>query len=274
MRLALASLALAAVPAVAAPPAATSDAPDGPRRGEVRFALSGVLEQLPPELGMVFKLDPTLLRNPEYLAPYPKLAEFVAAHPEVALQPQYYFSDVAFPASDAPGPGLSATMDILGALCAFTVFLVVTGVLAWLVKTFVGQRRWRHLVAVQTEAHNKLLDRFASNEELLAYVQSPVGRRFLEATPVFPDERRSPLRAPVGRILGSVQAGIVLGAAGIGLQLVSRSVPPDASRALFAIGLFVISIGVGFVASALVSWFLSRRLGLWPDALTAGGADR
>jgi len=270
---------LAAVPVAAAPPGtdpaagvAGAVAPvSGMDRDEVREDLATLLRRLPPELGMVLKLDPGLLQDPVYLAPYPQLAAFVAAHPEVAHQPQYYFDHVYLPSPQfLESSGARMTMDILSGLAAMIAFLVVTGVLAWLVRTLVAQRRWRYLVRVQTEAHNKLLDRFTSSDELLAYVESPAGRRFLESSPIPVEDGRVPLRAPVGRILGSIQAGVVLAAAGIGLQLVSRKVPIEAAQPLFAIGIFVISIGIGFVASAVVSYVLSRRLGLWTSAQEEG----
>jgi hypothetical protein len=37
---------------------------------------------------------------------------------------------------------------------------------------------------VQVEMHGKLLDRLTTNEDLLAYAQSPAGSRFLESTPI------------------------------------------------------------------------------------------
>ena len=47
-------------------------------------------------------------------------------------------------------------------------------------------RRWSRLSKIQTDVHNKLLDRFTSNEDLLAYIQTPVGRKFLESAPIPP----------------------------------------------------------------------------------------
>ncbi len=243
---------------------------------ETRQELSSLLDRFPPELGMVLKLDPTLLRNPSYLAAFPQLATFVAEHPEIAHHPEFFFEQVSSPILlDSRSPGAEMAMDVLGGIAGLSVFLVVTGVLAWLVKTLIAQRRWRHLSRVQTEVHNKLLDRFASSEELLAYIQTPAGKRFLESAPIPLEDGRTALGAPVGRILWSVQAGLVLVAAGIGLQLVRGGVPPEAAQPLFAIGIFVISIGVGFVVSAIVSFVISRKLGLWsPSSPAAAGGDQ
>ena len=93
--------------------------------------------------------------------------------------------------------------DFFAGWAVFVVFCVVTGVLVWLVKTLVDYRRWYRLSKVQTEAHNKLLDRFAANEELLAYIGTPSGKRFLESAPIMLDGAASisrPAEAyPVGR---------------------------------------------------------------------------
>ena len=57
---------------------------------------------------------------------------------------------------------------------------------------------------MQYQVHNKLLDRFTSNEDLLAYVQTPAGRRFLESAPIplqdeAPDRCRRRFRGFSGR---------------------------------------------------------------------------
>src|SRR5512143_218205 len=41
---------------------------------QTRREFDGVLRRYPPALGRVLKLDPALLGNPTYLAPYPGLA--------------------------------------------------------------------------------------------------------------------------------------------------------------------------------------------------------
>jgi hypothetical protein len=53
---------------------------------------------------------------------------------------------------------------------------------------------------IQTDAHNnKLLDRLTANEELITYVQSPAGQRFLESAPISMEGPRA-IAAPIGRI--------------------------------------------------------------------------
>jgi hypothetical protein len=115
---------------------------------------------------------------------------------------------------------------------------------------------------VQYEVHSKLLDRFTSNEDLLAYMQTPAGRRFLESAPIpLPDEPRS-MSAPFSRILWSVQAGIVLVLTGIGLLYVSSTFVDEAAQFFMVIGVVTLALGGGFIVSALAAYGLSRKLGL------------
>lgn len=257
--------ALAVLLAAGADPAPSAVPPAD--REDVRLELTDLLERFPPELGVVFKLDPELMQNATYLAPYPELSAFLAAHPEVPRQPQFYLAHVPSPFEVfREGPSERIAMNVLGGLAGITVFVVLTGVLAWLVKTILAQRRWAQIVRNQTEAHNKLLDRMTGSDDLLAYLQSPSGRRFLEAAPLLAEEPPSPKRSPFGRILGSVQAGVVLASGGAGLRLVASTLGGEGAVAIASIGNFVLALGVGFVVSAGVSFFLSRRLGLWPRA--------
>ena len=113
-------------------------------------------------------------------------------------------------------------LGVLAGVAAFIAFMVVIGVVVWLIRMMVTSRRWNKLSKVQYDVHSKLLDRFTTNEDLLAYMQTPGGRRFLEAAPLrLPDEPRS-MSAPLTRILWSIQAGIVLVVTGIGLLLRQR----------------------------------------------------
>jgi predicted acyltransferase len=51
-------------------------------------------------------------------------------------------------------------------------------------------------------------------------------------------------------------------AVGVGFQVVSRQVTNDAVQPLQALGVLAIALGVGFVLSALISFVISKRLGL------------
>jgi hypothetical protein len=110
-----------------------------------------------------------------------------------------------------------------------------------------------------------VLDRMQSNEDLLAYIQTPAGKRFLESAPIPMDSPRS-IGAPLGRILWSAQAGAVLTVLGIGIEVVSSKAIEDVAPPLAAMGAVVIALGIGFLVSAALAYFLTRRFGLLTEA--------
>jgi hypothetical protein len=247
-----------------------------PDAEQTRNEFRELLDRHPPQVGKVLKLDPTLFQNQSYLSTYPALAAFVAQHPDVVHSPAFYLEGVYIPGDLRPDT--SAERVWRNAMEGFTIFLafsLVASVLIWLVKTLIQHRRWSRVSKVQAEVHNKLMDRFSSNEELMTYIGTPAGKRFLESAPLAVDTAQQTMSAPAGRILWSVQAGLVVAAAGAGLEYVSSSVNKDIAQPLSAFGVLGISIGIGFILSAIVSFFLSRRLGLWPasTAASAAGTD-
>jgi hypothetical protein len=127
----------------------------------------------------------------------------------------------------------------------------------------VASRRWNKVSRAQYDVHSKLLDRFTTNEDLLAYMQTPAGRRFLESAPIrLPDEPRS-MAAPFTRILWSIQAGVVLVVTGVGLLYVSGDFASDEPAKFFmVIGVITLALGAGFIISALAAYGVSRKLGL------------
>jgi hypothetical protein len=138
-----------------------------------------------------------------------------------------------------------------------------------------NHRRWQRISKVQTEVHNKLLDRFAGTDELLAYVQTPAGRRFLEAAPIpLDDSGTQSFASPIGRILWSVQIGIVLAVGGLGFQFISGRVLPEVAEGLWVIGVLAVAFGVGFIVSAAASYVLSRRLGMLDPRVPLVTSDR
>ena len=139
------------------------------------------------------------------------------------------------------------------------------GTVAWLVRSAIDYRRWLRAMKIQTEAHTKIVDRLASNEDLLAYMQSPAGQRFLTASSIAVpsmDQPLAPMGAPFNRILWSVQAGVVLTTAGAGLWLAKNGVLDEAAQAMQVVAILTMALGLGFVLSALASYALSRQLGL------------
>ena len=233
---------------------------------DTRDQLEDILKQYPPSLPQVLKLDPTLLQNGTYLQPYPALAGFLDKHPEVGHNADYFFADYgnrpgAFFRQTPNDRAAEAWRDFMNGFEVLGVVLTVASGILLLLKMVIDYRRWARLTKIQTEAHTKLLDRFTSNDDLLAYAQSPAGRKFLESTPIAIDSPRS-LNAPFGRILWAAQAGAVLSVLGIGIELISQRAAEEVAGPIGAVGALVIALGVGFLISAVVAYFLSRRFGL------------
>ncbi|HET7697244.1 MAG TPA: hypothetical protein VFK57_16140 [Vicinamibacterales bacterium] len=234
---------------------------------ETRRDLEEVLKQYPPSLPRILRLDPSLLSSPDYLRPYPALAAFLAQRPEVPHNPGYFLA--AYDGSSGVRETVQERAVTMwrNAIEGFMIGLLMLGIagaVMWLIRTFIEHRRWSRLSKIQTEVHNKLLDRFTANDDLLAYIQTPAGRRFLESAPIPIDTPRA-IGAPLGRILWSAQAGAVFTVLGIGLYLVSQNTFEEVGAPLGAFGVVVIALGLGFIASAFLAYVLTRRFGLMAD---------
>ena len=233
---------------------------------ETREVFQQLLRQYPPAVGEVLRLDPSLATNQSFLSTYPNLAAFLSAHPEIVRNPTFFVGPQPYYRDERSTPEMRS-YELFGAVlagtAAFAIALIVISVLCWVLRTVIDHRRWLRVSKVQAEVHSKLLDRFTSNQDLLAYVQTSAGRHFLESSPISLDSGPRSISAPIGRILFSVQVGLVASMAGVGLNLVSRQVTiQEFAQALFVIGVVLISIGIGFVLSGLIAYVLSKRLGL------------
>jgi hypothetical protein len=234
---------------------------------ETRRALEELLRQYPPALPRILRLDPSLLGNQGYLTPYPALTAFLAEHPEIGHNPGYFLAEYDGNSGDpryrqtAQERAVDMWRDTIQGMTIAAVMLAVGSGIIWLIRTLIDYRRWSRLSKIQTEVHNKLLDRFTSNQELLAYIETPAGKRFLESAPIAVESPRA-IGAPLGRILWSAQAGAVLTILGIGIEIVSANSLEEIAPPLAAFGAVIIALGIGFVVSALLAYVLTRRFGL------------
>lgn len=265
-------------PATPSAPAQPQMPPTGPQQSspgmfieprdarQTREQLNNVLEQHPPSLREVLRIDPTLLYNDNYLATYPALASFLQQHPEVAHNPSFFIGERRFDErNDSPqleaARALRNMVEMVGVI--LIVMTITTGVI-FLVRTVVEHRRWQRAMKAQAELSTKLIDRFASSDELLAYLQSPQGRTLTEA-PALPQPSARAMDAPIGRIFWSLQAGAVIACGGAGLLFAASRMQDDlavVAPTLVAFGTVVLTVGVGFLISSAISFLLSQRLGL------------
>ncbi|MEM7479908.1 MAG: hypothetical protein AAF481_01930 [Acidobacteriota bacterium] len=128
----------------------------------------------------------------------------------------------------------------------------------WLVRTLLHSRRSREIARAKLDLQTRLLDKFDSSQEMLAFLQSEAGTRFVESAT---QEKGNPF----GRILGSIQAGLILLVGGIAF-FVQRHLIAGSYEGFTFLGTLGIALGVGFLLSAGVAYFLSRSWGLLEPA--------
>jgi hypothetical protein len=233
---------------------------------DVQQQLREILDAYPPTLRQLLRLDPSLMQREDYIASYPALSAFLQQHPEILRNPGFYFGEQYF---ERERTDRERTLDMvrntIDGIGFLTGFLVVVSLVYALLRGALEYRRWRRQIQIQTDIHTKLLDRMTNNQELLAYIETSAGRRFLEAPMPLMAAAQSPAMsiAPVARILWSVQIGVVVVAAGIGFWIARASVDDvDLASVFQVMGSLAIAVGVGFIASAILSWALSQRMGL------------
>jgi hypothetical protein len=135
------------------------------------------------------------------------------------------------------------------------IFFSLIGFVIWTV--FSTIRRYK-TAQLQAGLQTKLLEKFGSGQDLLAYVQSDGGKRFLESLTM---EQRT----PYGRILGAAQASVVLILLALAL-LFLRGRVSGGEDAFLVFGTILLSLGVGFGLSAALSYYLSKSLGLLTES--------
>jgi hypothetical protein len=129
----------------------------------------------------------------------------------------------------------------------------LVGWIVWVISTNVRRRQATEKVAA---LHAKVLDRCADSNELLRYLESDQGRRFLESAA---EESSN----PATRILGAIQAGLVIGALGVAGLLIRETLHyTDERDTMLIFGSAALAIGVGFLISAVASYALSKSWGL------------
>ena len=229
---------------------------------ETRQRLQELLRQHPPAVGEVLQRDPSLARS-DYLAPYPALVAFLQQHPEIARNPSFFFGDFQFREEQPRDPSYRMVEEVIDGFGFVLVIGAVLGTLVWLIRSVIDQRRWLRVARTQAEVHTKLLDRLTNNDDLLAYIQTAAGRRFLESGPLMAESEPSkPFNAPLSRIIWSLQAGVVLASLGIGFWIAQSRFPDDMSGGFFIIGTLATALGIGFAISAALAYLISSRFGL------------
>lgn len=264
------------------PPAAVQSSDE---LGETQAQLMQLL-RVSPQLAEVVSSDPSLLSNQDYVnRSNPALAQFLAQHPEIGRNPgSFLFSELKKPGQktyDVLQPregfehhyndGRSAServMSDVAPLLAFAMFAIFT---MWLIKLLLENRRWKRVYSEQSAIHGKLIDKMASSQELMAYMDTEAGRRFLEATPIATESGSQRMPNVVSRILSTTQVGVVLTLLGAGLLGMRNSVG-DGATTMLVLGMVALMPGLGLMLSAGLTWVLARKLSLFGDVPASSAA--
>lgn len=145
------------------------------------------------------------------------------------------------------------------------VFIAFTIGAVWIVKVVSNNRRHQRIAEVQKEMQARLFDKFGSSQEVIAYLNSEAGLKFLDSASI--EHTR-----PFGRVLGSIQAGLILFFLGIAMFIVRATMPSETfntidraqtAHGFLAVSLLLLALGLGFLASAAASYRLSKNWGLF-----------
>lgn len=256
--------------AASKPAAATSSASDQ-EIAAIQTRLSELL-RLSPRLTAVLARDPSLLGDQEYVSrSNPELAQFLQQHPEIVRNPEFYLFSNGGPGTRFENYGSQEVQRRLlwnsmwRDTMPFIVMFVFLGAILWLLRVVLDNRRWGKILKLQNDVHNKLLDKFGNTQELLTYMNSEAGKRFLEAAPMPVSELPSAGKLSLARILLPLQIGIVvllLGMGSFALQGV-----PGGEIGFHVLGMLGVMLGIGFIVSAALSFLVARHLGILPQNL-------
>jgi hypothetical protein len=131
-------------------------------------------------------------------------------------------------------------------MVGFIVYVIVEGF------------RRRSQVKMVTEFHTRLLDRIGSAKEFGDFCASDAGKRFMDSL------SSSDNGSPHGRILRSVQTGLVMLALGVGLFILTdqRTFSLEAMDGLVVTATVTAAIGAGLITSTIFTYLLSWQMGL------------
>jgi hypothetical protein len=134
------------------------------------------------------------------------------------------------------------------------IFPMMIGAFCFVLWTIFSTIRRYKLARLQAEIQAKLVDKFGTTQDLLAYTDTETGKEFLRSLSL---EQRS----PYDRIIVAVQAGIISLFFGAAL-LFLRSRVSGAEEGFLVFGTIFVTLGIAFVLAAAASYSLSKSFGL------------
>jgi hypothetical protein len=140
---------------------------------------------------------------------------------------------------------------------AFGVAIIIS--VAWIVVNVVTALKQRANTRTRAEIYHRLIDKFGTAPEFIAFLESDAGMKFIE-------ENTVQTSVPLTKILASIQRGIILGLLGAGLLVLGNifggSLGGDLYIVLTVSGTIGMMIGLGFLISAGISYKLCKVWGI------------
>ena len=130
----------------------------------------------------------------------------------------------------------------MGYLISVAVFVVV------MAGFWMHSRERQARIQARAELNRQLLDKFASAQELTAFLQGEAGQRFLDGM----DLGRHKKHGSKESILSIITPACVLTAVGVLFVAAGLDVP----------GLVILAVGIGLFVAAAISYALSKKWGL------------
>ena len=142
---------------------------------------------------------------------------------------------------------------VMGVVGVTGLVVLLIGFSAW-----IFSRRRQERARAQFDLQRRMLEKFESASEFVAFLNSESGRKFLETV-------SSESASQAGRIFGSIQKGAIFTLMGIvGFSIVAYDI--DELIPLAVPSGIALAIGLGYLISAFASHRLSKQWGLLPPS--------
>lgn len=139
---------------------------------------------------------------------------------------------------------------------------------AWIITTVIKAFKEKSILRTRAELYNRLLDKFSSGSEFAAYLESETGRQFVEEITV-------QTAAPTSKILASIQKGVIMTLIGFGMLVLAKIFfGGELFNVVASAGTIALMIGVGYLISTGVTYYLSKSWGLLGAVAASKDAKR
>jgi len=150
--------------------------------------------------------------------------------------------------------------SLMNTVSAVVIGSTIIVCMAWVITSIVSSIKQRANTRTRAEVYNRLIDKFGTAAELVDFLKSDAGLRFIEEQAV--DESQ-----PMSRVLGSIRLGVSLALIGLGMVAVAELWYRELSDLYVVIalgGTIALTAGAGFIISAVISYKLLKAWGLLP----------